>query len=148
MAERTAEVTARRGRPLLAWLIVLAVVATIMVRFWRTPAADNRDVRLVTVLMQARYLIGLADLGVPGASSTDLYRQGQGLLARGPFDQRLRSAVVAGELAGPREALRELRRLDHDWAAGEARAPEGEPALAELLVVSTPATRRALLLLL
>jgi membrane protease YdiL (CAAX protease family) len=125
---------ARRGRPLLAWLVILGAVAFLLVRYWRTPPSNDRAVRLVTVLVQARYLVGLGDLGLPGAPPQELYRQGRGLLARGPFDQRLRAAVVAGEMAGPREALSELRRLDQDWAEGKASAPEGGPELAALLV--------------
>jgi membrane protease YdiL (CAAX protease family) len=124
---------APRGRPLLAWLVILGVVLFLCLRTWLAPRGDDRAVRLVTLLMQARYLVGMADLGLPGGSPAEVYRQGQAALDRGPFEQRLRFAVVAGELAGPAEALRLLRRLERDRADGTAPAPEGGAELAALL---------------
>src|SRR5947209_1808184 len=78
-----------RGRPLLAWLVILGLVAFILVRFWRQPPADNRAVRAVTVLMQARYLVGVAHLNLPGVTADELYRQTRRQLDQGPFVQRV-----------------------------------------------------------
>jgi membrane protease YdiL (CAAX protease family) len=127
-------VAAPRGRPILAWLVILGMVAFILVRWALAPAADNRDVRLVLVLMQGRYLVGLAELHLPGVVPADLHKQGQAFLGRGPFDQRLRYAIVAGELDGPREAVVQLHRLNNDWIAGQVAAPEGGLDLAALLI--------------
>jgi membrane protease YdiL (CAAX protease family) len=118
----------------LAWLVIFGLVALTVVRFALSPPASNRDVRLVAVLMQARYLVGVAQLHLPGASPGDLHRQGKDLLDTGSFDQRLRYAIVTGELAGPRQALQHLRRLGHQRSDGTLTASEDSLELAHLLV--------------
>src|SRR5262249_42999434 len=56
---------------------------------------------------QLRYLVGAANLL---KRDPQLYEQAK-LLNTGPVRQRLRFVVVAGELAGPEEALRQLEKL-------------------------------------
>jgi membrane protease YdiL (CAAX protease family) len=61
--------------------------------------------------MQARYLVGAARLELPGLTAEQAYQQAQRLNA-GPYGQRLRFVVLAGELAGSAEALDVLARLE------------------------------------
>jgi membrane protease YdiL (CAAX protease family) len=103
-----------RGSALAAWCVILVVVVTVVLwQRWRTEqaAAMGRDSRLRSNVLelQGRYLVG--------AKAITGQRQGKALYEqakaydRGPFRQRLRFAVLAGELAGPREALARLKEL-------------------------------------
>jgi membrane protease YdiL (CAAX protease family) len=98
----------RRGQPLVAWLVILGAVAFVL---WRPqsaggPAQPVDD--LLLARMQARAIVGFAKL-VP-AMSNEVYAQAE-TLNRGPYRQRLCFVIVAGELKGPEEALRQLERL-------------------------------------
>jgi membrane protease YdiL (CAAX protease family) len=102
-----------RGWPWPAWLVIVAAACVpLVVRAVRPPDAAQafqERVGRVVMQMQARYLVGLRELlGMPGRA---LYDQAQ-VLNTGPVDQRVRFIVLAGELAGPDEALNQLQRLD------------------------------------
>jgi membrane protease YdiL (CAAX protease family) len=104
-----------RGRPLIAWiLIVLAVVGLIVLPLLhpleQSGQAEDRT-GLAIFTLQARVLVGAAALLKENAS--DVYKQTAGL-DTGPLDERFRFAVLAGELAGPEAALNELQK---DWDA-------------------------------
>jgi membrane protease YdiL (CAAX protease family) len=107
-----------RGWPLLAWLVIIGLVGFVVYRQSLRKAAGEEASALVTMQMQARYLVGAASLNFPGASGTLLYEQARGQLDRGYYSERLRFAVVAGELVGPDEALKRLRQLESDRRAG------------------------------
>jgi membrane protease YdiL (CAAX protease family) len=114
--------TASKGLPSLAWLVILGVVAFLV---WRnaTPSPQFRqsgDLFLFEV--QARYMVGAASLFGQGKM---LYEKA-GDLDRGPYGERLRFAILAGELAGPAEARRHLERLRQMAADGEVPAPTPE----------------------
>lgn len=106
---------ARRGWNILAWPIILAVVALTL--FGRPLLEDaaaigrqtpSRAARTVLEL-QSRYLVGAKDmLGLPGE---DLLRQTQSL-DDGSASAGLRLAVLAGEFVGPQEAQQRLALLD------------------------------------
>src|SRR5690242_5602547 len=72
--------------------------------------------------LQARYLVGAKSLlNGPGK---DLYEHAKAL-NNGPVDRRLRFVVLAGELAGPEEALTQLNELDAKLVkAGVNETPE------------------------
>jgi membrane protease YdiL (CAAX protease family) len=129
-----AEVTSsprKRGQPLLAWLVIFSIVSFIL---WRHAAKPARDAAswMVPLQMQARYLVGVHSLKFPGASGKALYEQARSLVNPEGFSQRLRLAVLAGELVGPEEALRVLGELDEGLKRGEVTAPD-DPRAAEVL---------------
>jgi membrane protease YdiL (CAAX protease family) len=103
-----------RGHPLLAWLAILLLVGVTTFLAAERPmskASENKDrIALVVMQMQARYLVGVASL--VGHKDPKFSGQAQALNV-GTVPQRLRFAVLAGELAGPAEARKELQNLDH-----------------------------------
>jgi membrane protease YdiL (CAAX protease family) len=108
----------------LAWLVIAGVVGLVIVRnalHKSSPAAAMVE-GLVTIQMQGRYLVGAANLGLPGANPRSLYEQARDSLDHGSYSQRLRFVVLAGELAGPDEALESLDRLEADRESGDVEA--------------------------
>ena len=107
------------GTALVAWLVILAVVVFVFVRQRRSMAhaeqttRDNSFQRNL-IELQGRQLVGtraLAErLGRGAGQGKKLFEQAKGL-DRGSFRQRLRFAVLAGELIGPKKALELLERL-------------------------------------
>jgi membrane protease YdiL (CAAX protease family) len=99
----------------VAWPLIVAMTAGIVALRPASTAGDDEDapppddkMQAVLLRMQARYAVGAANLA----------GQQSGLLAQlqpfnsGPVPQRLRYVAVAGELAGPKEALKELAALE------------------------------------
>ncbi len=119
----------------IAWLIILDLVGFVLYRNAERNVPVKGEVStawLVNVESQGRYLVGAADLleqlnaaaGAGAAKSNprqDMYKQAKSL-DRGSYSQRLRFSVLAGELAGPDEALEALDRLERDRKAGEVEA--------------------------
>jgi membrane protease YdiL (CAAX protease family) len=102
----------------IAWVVILLAVGFVLVgRDLLRHVLDRMgllhggepapDIGLVMTRMQARYLIGVNDLLKMGPS---LYKQAR-VMDSGSDLQRLSFVVVAGELEGPREALRLLDDL-------------------------------------
>ncbi len=96
----------RKGRPVLAWLVILGLVGFLLWRN-RQAAQQHRYFDPVMVEMQSRYQVSLGE-------GPMVYKQAAQALDRGPFGQRLRFAVLAGDLAGPAEARECLRDLQAD----------------------------------
>src|SRR5262245_5725406 len=116
----------------LAWLVVLGIVGWQVVGRHLVSrergAADDNQLALLSMRMQARYLLGTDEVvGVPG-----LYEQARALNT-GPVAQRLRFVVLAGELAGPAEARRQLSRLDLILAQSKRTYTPDEAATRALL---------------
>ncbi|MCC6421825.1 MAG: CPBP family intramembrane metalloprotease [Gemmataceae bacterium] len=97
---------------LLAWVVIAGGV------FWQAAGrylvaesprqeAVAEEMAHLTTRVQARYAVGAHELFPMPA----MYEQMKALNA-GPIGQRLRFVVLAGDLAGPAEALRQLRDLD------------------------------------
>jgi membrane protease YdiL (CAAX protease family) len=111
--------TYRRGRPLLAWLVIVIIVGLILtagsIRPSRAKTAvqqHKQQLRLEDV--QIRYLVGANEfLKALGQPRQDLYAQARSAL-KGPIDQRLRLVVIGGELQGPEEALQQLDQLQNE----------------------------------
>src|SRR5262249_40755277 len=108
-----------RGHPLLAWCVILVMVARVVLLQERRPAeepAKESAERLQRKAREseARLLIGFRDLWeqgeVPPAEQRQL-RQQIDTLDHGTYRQRLETAVLAGELLGPEEALDRLAQL-------------------------------------
>jgi membrane protease YdiL (CAAX protease family) len=114
--------------PLLAWLVVAAAVAFVLARNYLTPPSGEAPTD--TAEIQGRSLVGFADLKLePGAA---LYAQAKDL-NRGSTAQRLRFAVLAGELKGPDEALQQLDALQAMWERGELAHSEDDAETADVL---------------
>ncbi len=122
-ANRQTTPTRRRIRPseMVAWLVILATV--VVVHFRRASGGDAvsaaRTLTGLEMKIMARYSVGAARLLPSNAPiGQQLYQQGSQQLMRGPPSaaNRLRWAVIAGELAGPPEASRLLEELLGDAA--------------------------------
>jgi membrane protease YdiL (CAAX protease family) len=125
-AEPPPEVPHRSVWPtLVAWLFIFGVAGFIIVRTAvnKSRAADAVVEGIVTIQMQGRYLVGAASLNLPGADAKAMYKQALSL-DRGSYSQRLRFAVLAGELAGPDEALKSLKQLEADRRSEKVEARE------------------------
>jgi membrane protease YdiL (CAAX protease family) len=121
---------APRGRPLLAWLVVAGVVAFILWEHATEPETQKEGLDLLTMQLQARTSVGLADLFKGNAPV--LYQQLQAL-DRGTFRQRLCFVVLAGELEGKQQARTQLGKLDEVWEE-RGIAPDAEDAEVEALL--------------
>jgi membrane protease YdiL (CAAX protease family) len=126
----------KKGWPILSWIVILLLVTFIV--FVRavprkeegTPTAAD-PVQLRVMELQSRNLVGTANLfGNP--SDQTVYRQAQ-MFNTGPVPQRLRFIVLAGELAGPGEALAQLRALDEALAKYGIKLTEEQAEVRNLL---------------
>src|SRR5262245_20216157 len=113
----------KRGQPLLAWLVILGVVGFILWRQAVKPAPDEYS-RLVPMQMQSRYLVGVNSMKFPGATGESLYEQAESSLDAKGYSERLRLAVLAGELVGPEKAGAVLRDLETKREEGATDAKE------------------------
>ena len=109
----------RRRGAALAWVVIAAAVAVVL---WRNAGRETAQApaRLVTLRLQARYIVGLVSFGFPAQVA---YQQFSESLENAGYGQRLALVVLAGELVGPDEALDQLHRLESDRRAGEVEAP-------------------------
>jgi membrane protease YdiL (CAAX protease family) len=125
----------RRGRPVLAWIaIVLLVVLMVGMQMAPAPSAapeTGDQAALVLVQLQGRLLVGAAALEGK-EQSKELFAQAESL-NHGPLDQRLRFLVLAGELAGPQEAQKQLRELNEKLAANHVHPTPEETELLDIL---------------
>jgi membrane protease YdiL (CAAX protease family) len=100
----------KRGRPIVAWVVIVLLVTLILVRgYIRTEErAESGEDRLgLTVMeLQCRYIVGMA--GYFGSQMTNAAEP----LNAGTIDQRFRYIVVEGEISGPTKAKSLLRELD------------------------------------
>src|SRR5688572_3128300 len=99
----------RRGYPLVAWLVILAVVGVIL---WRNgeKSGGGRADWLVPMQMKGRYFVGAANSGL-SSQKADFYKEAKKEFDNDPQEKRLRFAILAGELSGPEEARRVLGGL-------------------------------------
>jgi membrane protease YdiL (CAAX protease family) len=117
-----------RGQPLLAWLVIVGVIAFVLWRHAQTPSKATEKDEEVQIELQGRTLVATHSL----SKQTDLSGQLE-ILNRGPYGQRLRCAILAGELEGPKQALEELAKLDKLTAEGHLTPAAQERHLARLL---------------
>jgi membrane protease YdiL (CAAX protease family) len=106
----------RRGQAWLAWLVIVGACLLVAWRAARASKAREEDNAPFMVEVQARYLVGVADLSK--YSGKQAYEQLRGL-DRGDYGQRLRFIILAGELAGPDEAINLLQKLEEDRRDGK-----------------------------
>ena len=119
-----------RGFVLLAWFIILGVIAFAVIRVRTSGAEREQRLGLLTLDLQVRYLVGTGHLLKEKAT---LYRQSRANLDRGSFAQRLRFVILAGELEGPAEATKQLEELRKLANTHQAELTEQDQHLADLL---------------
>jgi membrane protease YdiL (CAAX protease family) len=120
----------RKGWPVLAWLVIAGTVVFLQWRNREAPASLLETLDLVAMRMSARLYVGMASLPDAGGKPQDVYQQAETALNRGGFAQRLRFAVLAGELSGPAEARKRLRELEQARQEGKVHPTEAERELA------------------
>jgi membrane protease YdiL (CAAX protease family) len=111
-----------RAHPLLAWLVILAVVVFVVVRTAQT--ASLREERMAQIFsdIQSRILVGMLQLIKDNATEWKQIELG---LDRGPYSERLRFIVIIGAMTGPTEALDRLSQLNQHWQErGESLSEE------------------------
>jgi membrane protease YdiL (CAAX protease family) len=125
----------RKGRPFLAWLVILAAVGFILWRYENVSSEEHQRYDLVTMRLQGRYMVGLAKLeerylGGKTSNRDQLYTEARKSLNRGTYAQRLRFVVLAGELKGPGEAREQLQQIDDKYRqhCGEPPVEDAETA--------------------
>jgi membrane protease YdiL (CAAX protease family) len=124
----------------LAWLVILGLGGLVVYRNMTRSKAEDGDGSswLVTVESQGRYVVGIAQIGAeltkanPAAakqlSKPELFASAHNL-NRGSYSQRLRYAILAGEMVGPGAAREALKELEEKRADGlEARPTSVEAA--------------------
>jgi membrane protease YdiL (CAAX protease family) len=121
---------APRGRPLLAWLVIAGVVAFILLRSSPEQEERKEQLDLVMMEMQTRYLVGWASMA---GKAPQLYEQMLATFDRGPYGQRLRVAIVAGELSGVAEANKQLAQLRQLTAGKKIQPTTEDESLTEIL---------------
>jgi len=122
-----------RGRAGVAWLLLLMIVAfeVVLPLLRRLNEAPPPARQSLMTSMQVRYLMGASRL--LGGSGEGLYAQAKPSLNTGPLDQRLPFLALAGELAGPKEALEQMKQIEHDMAQQGLQPTEGQAALLDIL---------------
>ncbi len=121
---------APRGHPFLAWLVIAATVVFILWEHATEPETQKEGLDLLTMQLQARAAVGLADLFHSNAPL--LYQQLQSL-DRGTYRQRLCFIVLAGELKGKQEARTQLEKLD-EASEEHGMTPDAEDTKIEALL--------------
>ncbi|MDY7110681.1 MAG: type II CAAX endopeptidase family protein [Planctomycetota bacterium] len=113
-----------RGFTALAWVLIILMVALrlVLLAMVEQDTVGPDLVGRTLMRIQGRYLVGAAQVAGEGPA---LYSQSTALNA-GTVDQRLRFAVLAGELAGPGEARKIL-----DGLAGLIHEEEQQTAYGE-----------------
>ncbi len=103
----------RRGRPWIAWCVIVGVAGFVVWQNSQPGPQAKRAVgnRLLGVVAdwQVRYLVGAART-FPQQASKQFADAAP--VDSGPIEQRLRNVVVAGEISGPKAAAKKLERLD------------------------------------
>lgn len=128
----------RKGRPLLAWLLILAAVAFIVWRYSTSNPQERQRYDLVTMRLQGRYLVGVAELeerflGGQKSGREQLYAAARKDLNRGTYAQRLRFVVLAGDLKSPEEAQHQLEELDQKYRQHRGDPPPEDAETARIL---------------
>jgi membrane protease YdiL (CAAX protease family) len=123
---------ARKGWPLLAWLVILAAIAFILWRYQTVSPEEHQRYDLVNMRLQGRLLVGMAYrfFAAKKSGRQSLYEEARNSLNRGTYAQRLRFVVLAGELAGPEEARKQLTQIDRKYRehCGDPPAEDAETA--------------------
>ena len=125
----------RRGHPIIAWLIIVALAGWIVWRQMDTPLRNLKDPEEagsnLTFELQGKYLIGASNLFGQGGT---FYLQAESLKT-GAVKQRLQFVILAGELAGGHEARAQIRELESDLREEGTALSETQSELLKLLKI-------------
>jgi membrane protease YdiL (CAAX protease family) len=123
---------------LIAWLVIAGVIvaelalSSLQEHRTLTPAEESRkDPALLVMQLQGRFLLGEALLAPEQKNFS--YSLSAWLLNRGSLDQRLRFAILAGELSGPKEALRQLQHIKQEIVDSNYQVTNKQADLRHLL---------------
>jgi membrane protease YdiL (CAAX protease family) len=123
----------KKGWPWLAWPLIIAMTVLAVlggrIRHQEREQQEDGDLEDAVVRMQARYAVGAAQ--ATGQGETMLAPLA-GLNA-GPVSQRLRFAILAGELAGPQKAEQTLGQIEKAVADNEIKPSVEQAALLDIL---------------
>jgi membrane protease YdiL (CAAX protease family) len=115
--------------PVFAWVVIVGAILFVLLWPGRAPQASESEDGLWLLRTEARMFVGFQELF--GSMAGDLYTQAETFNQGSPM-QRLGFIALAGELKGPKEALRLLRELRQEWTVSPGDV-EREEALAKLL---------------
>ncbi len=119
------------GWPILAWGVIgLVVAVTVLASGKEVPTGEEDRVGKTLLEIQARYMIGAVE--ILGQGRDQFYEQAK-VLARGPVDHHLAFVVLAGELAGPHEALRQLQILENNLVQYQVTGTKVQQKLSHIL---------------
>ena len=122
----------RRSWAWVAWIVIIGLCAFMV--FGRRAAQEEREEAGedksadVMLKFQGRYLVGANNAW----SVQNLFRSALAL-RNGGVDHRLRFVVLANELAGPAEALKQLDLLDKEMAEYKVQPTPDQARLRSLL---------------
>ncbi len=108
----------KRGQPVIAWIVIVLVAGLVVVPQFlkdKVPQPDEKPgegdrVSLMLLQMNARLIVGAAEMTGSQADRSKLLQQAQALNV-GPPAERFRYVVIVGELGSPAEAERQLEDL-------------------------------------
>src|SRR5260370_25268946 len=115
----------------LAWLVIIGLCGLMVLGRSETEdrkAEKESNLAGIMLKFQARYLVGAKNV-LPH----DGYFQAALQLRKGGVDERLRFVVLANELAGPKESLKQLDLLDNDMADHKVKPTPDQARLRILL---------------
>ncbi|MFO0881444.1 MAG: type II CAAX endopeptidase family protein [Gemmataceae bacterium] len=125
---------APRGHPLIAWGVLLLLLGYLV---WPRPETPGhrRDSpsQIVPLQLQGRYLVGVASLRLPGVPAEKLFADAAMLIDQASYPQRLRYAILGGELVGMDQAKEALASLEAERQAGDIEASAEDVAAVERL---------------
>jgi membrane protease YdiL (CAAX protease family) len=124
---------------IVAWLVIIGLAAGV-VFFHSSPpppppaeaAPGEGGVTPMILEMQGRYVVGATSI-LPGEKERKQLYEQMKALNTGPVDQRLRFIILAGELAGPEEAQKQLKELEQRLAERNLTPTPQQAALMEIL---------------
>ena len=130
LLENDAAAARRRSWAWLAWIVIIGLSAFMV--FGRRGATDREekgDLPEILMRVQGRYLVGFNAIFHQKA----IYESSVKTLRQGGVDQRLRFVVLANELAGPKEALKQLDLLDKNLADYQVQLTPDQAQLHKIL---------------
>jgi membrane protease YdiL (CAAX protease family) len=121
----------KKGLPWLAWpvILILCALAVLTAHVRHEPQDDGDDLEDMGLRMQARYAVAAGSLTGEGRNLLGSLER----LRQGPLPDRLRFAIVAGELAGPKEARKFLGEAKAAVAKKELRPKRDQVKLLNIL---------------
>jgi len=123
-----------KGYPKTAWTVVtVLVLASVFLQGHRAEKEDGASQNAVqqSILdLQGQYLVAASQM--PGIQKDQLYESAEAL-STGPLFMRLRFIVLAGELVGPDEAIKQVDAVEEKMAEEDSQVSERDDRVATVL---------------